>query len=299
MQPTLLIMAAGMGSRYGGLKQLDGVGPHGEVIMDYSIFDALRAGFGKVVFVVRRSFVKEFEAFVRRYGKSFPYDIVLQELENIPAGYSYPPERTKPWGTNHAVMMGAGVIREPFTALNADDYYGVDSFRVMAEHLQSIAGEENSYCMVGFRVGQTLSDTGGVSRGICEVNAQDCLTGVVERHHIRRIDGHIQYMGVDGHPVVIAEHTPVSMNMWGFTPDYFAHSDRLFKFFLQANAQNPKAEFYIPYAVNELIQSRTATVRVLPTASQWFGVTYREDHEAVVRKLAALHKAGIYPERLF
>jgi choline kinase len=299
MQPTLLLMAAGMGSRYGGLKQLDGVGPHGEVIMDYSIYDALRAGFGKVVFVVRRSFEKEFEQFVRRYDGRFPYNVVLQELENIPAGYSYSPARTKPWGTNHALMMGEGVIREPFAAINADDYYGVDSFRVLAEYLQSVAGEENKYCMVGFRVGHTLSDTGGVSRGICEVDAQNCLAGVVERHHIRRIGGHIQYTGDDGCPVVIAGDTPVSMNMWGFTPGYFVHSDRLFKAFLQANAQHPTAEFYIPYAVNELIQSRTAAVRVLPTVSQWFGVTYREDREAVEKKLAELHEEGVYPERLF
>jgi hypothetical protein len=224
---------------------------------------------------------------------------VLQELENIPAGYSYPPERTKPWGTNHAVMMGVGVIREPFAVLNADDYYGVDSFRVMAEHLQSVAGKENHYCMVGFRVGHTLSDTGGVSRGVCEVDAQNYLTGVVERHRIQRVNGRIQYIDDNDCPVALADDTPVSMNMWGFTPDYFAHSDRLFKAFLQAHAQNPKAEFYIPYAVNELIQSRTATVRVLPTASQWFGVTYREDRDAVERKLAMLHKEGVYPAKLF
>jgi UTP-glucose-1-phosphate uridylyltransferase len=299
MQPTLLLLAAGMGSRYGGLKQLDGVGPHGEVIMDYSIYDALRAGFGKVVFVVRRSFEKEFERFVRRFGGSIAYDIVQQEIENVPAGYPYPPERIKPWGTNHAVMMAAKVVHEPFVALNADDYYGVDSFRVMAEYLQSVAGGQNKYCMVGFRVGNTLSETGGVSRGVCEVDGNHYLAVIVERHQIRRMNGRIQYAGDDDRPVALADDAPVSMNMWGFTPDYFTHSARLFKDFLQAHAHNPKAEFYIPYAVNELIQNRTATVCVLPTASQWFGVTYREDREAVMRKLAALHEAGVYPAKLF
>jgi UTP-glucose-1-phosphate uridylyltransferase len=299
MQPTLLIMAAGMGSRYGGLKQLDGVGPHGEVIMDYSIYDALRAGFGKVVFVVRRSFEQEFESFTRRFGGKIKYEIVLQELENIPPGFACTPERTKPWGTNHAVMMAAPVINEPFAAINADDYYGVDSFRVMAAYLQSVAKEQNRYCMIGFHVGNTLSETGDVSRGVCHVNDANDLTHVVERHHIRRENGAIRFMDENDRPVTLAEDTPVSMNMWGFTPDYFAHSEGLFKEFLQANGQNPKAEFYIPSAVNELIQRRTATVRVLPTTSQWFGVTYREDRPAVVQQLQELHHQEIYPNKLF
>jgi UTP-glucose-1-phosphate uridylyltransferase len=292
-------MAAGMGSRYGGLKQLDRVGPHGEVIMDYSIYDALRAGFGKVVFVVRRSFEQEFDVFVRRFGGKVPYEIVRQEIECVPEGYGYLPGRTRPWGTNHAVMMGAPVVREPFAVLNADDYYGVDSFRVMAACLQSVAHERGRYCMTGFRIGNTLSETGGVSRGVCRTDAANNLTGVVERHRIRCIDGEIRYLDDDDNPVVLAADTPVSMNMWGFTPDYFAHSERLFKAFLQENGQNPKAEFYIPYAVNELVQSGTVTVRVLPTHSQWFGVTYREDRPAVVQRLAQLHSDGVYPEKLF
>jgi UTP-glucose-1-phosphate uridylyltransferase len=292
-------MAAGMGSRYGGLKQLDGAGPHGEVIMDYSVYDALRAGFGKVVFVIRRSFEKEFAVFARRFGGAVRYDTVLQEIENIPAGYSCPAGRTRPWGTNHAVMMAAPVIHEPFAVLNADDYYGVDSFRILAAYLQSPAAGQNSYCMVGFQVGNTLSDTGGVSRGVCRVDDGEYLSGIVERHHIRRVNGHIRYIDDGGHPVTLPGNTPVSMNMWGFTPDYFTHSERLFHLFLEENSRNPEAEFYIPYAVNELVQSRTATVRVLPTPSQWFGVTYREDRPAVVRRLAQLHASGVYPERLF
>jgi UTP-glucose-1-phosphate uridylyltransferase len=292
-------MAAGMGSRYGGLKQLDGVGPHGEVIMDYSIYDALRAGFGKVVFVVRGSFEKEFETFVARFGGLFPYETVRQEIEYVPDGYRYTPERTKPWGTNHALMMAAPVVREPFAVLNADDYYGVDSFRVMADCLLSVANTANRYCMVGFQVGNTLSETGGVSRGVCEVDAEEYLTGVVERHQIQRIDGRIRYVDEQQRTVELADTTPVSMNMWGFTPDYFAHSERLFGRFLQAHGQDPKAEFYIPYAVNELIQEKTASVRVLPTTSQWFGVTYKDDRPAVVQRLAQLHQNGTYPEKLF
>jgi dTDP-glucose pyrophosphorylase len=299
MKPTLLIMAAGMGSRYGGLKQLDGVGPHGEVIMDYSIYDALRAGFGKIVFVVRRSFEHEFNEFTKRFGGNIAYDIVLQELDKVPVGCSYTAERTKPWGTNHAVMMAAPVIHEPFAALNADDYYGVDSFRVMANYLNEVATQKNNYCMVGFQVGNTLSETGGVSRGVCEVDARNHLTGVVERHQLQRVNGKIQYTDENNQTAVIADHTPVSMNMWGFTPDYFAHSERVFKDFLQTNGQNPKAEFYIPYAVNELIQHQQASVRVLPTTSQWFGVTYREDRPTVVQRLQALHQEKVYPERLF
>ncbi|MDR2362767.1 MAG: nucleotidyltransferase [Prevotellaceae bacterium] len=299
MQPTLLIMAAGMGSRYGGLKQLDGVGPHGEVIMDYSIYDALRAGFGKVVFVVRRSFEKEFDKFTRRYGEKVRYEIVQQEIEYVPAGYSYTPERVKPWGTNHAIMMAAPVIHEPFAAINADDYYGVDSFRVMADYLSTGAYVQNRYCMVGFQVGNTLSETGGVTRGVCEVNSANELTGVVERFQIRRTNGQIYYSDENDHAVAIPDDTPVSMNMWGFTPDYFTHSEQLFKEFLQATGHNPKSEFFIPYAVNELIQRGIASVHVLSTSSQWFGITYKEDRPTVVQRLRQLHNDGTYPEQLF
>lgn len=288
-----------MGSRYGGLKQLDGVGPHGEVIMDYSIYDALRAGFGKVVFVVRRSFEKEFDAFTMRFGGKVRYEIVQQEIEYIPTGYSYTPERVKPWGTNHAIMMAAPVIHEPFAAINADDYYGVDSFRVMADYLSVGAHMQNRYCMVGFQVGNTLSETGGVTRGICEVNGANELTGIVERFQIKCANGQIYYSDENDHAVAIPDDTPVSMNMWGFTPDYFIHSEQLFKEFLQAAGHNPKSEFFIPYAVNELIQRGIASVRVLSTSSQWFGITYKEDRPAVVQRLQQLHGDGTYPEKLF
>lgn len=299
MQPTLLIMAAGMGSRYGGLKQLDGVGPRGEVIMDYSIYDALRAGFGKVVFVVRRSFEESFRAFTRRFGARVRYATVEQEIEYVPAGYDYPRERVKPWGTNHAVLMAARAIDGPFAVINADDYYGVDSFRVMADYLKTLAGSRNRYCMVGFRVSETLSEMGGVVRGVCEVNGDGELTGVVERFQIMRTNGQIRYAGDDGQPVVIPDDTPVSMNMWGFTPDYFGHSERLFKAFLASSGQNLRSEFFIPTAVNELIQEGTASVRVLTTSSQWFGITYKDDRPAVVERLRQLHDEGVYPAALF
>ena len=299
MRPTFLIMAAGMGSRYGGLKQLDGVGPHGEVIMDYSIYDALRAGFGKVVFVVRRSFEKEFAEFVTRFHGKVPYEIVLQELEFVPTGCTYSPEREKPWGTNHAIMMGESVIHEPFAVINADDYYGVDSFRVLANHLQTLSDKENKYCMVGFQVGNTLSETGSVSRGVCAVNDDNYLTSIEEHSKIQRDNNKIFATNEKNKIVELADNTPVSMNMWGFTPDYFLHSKRMFKEFLQANGQNPKSEFYIPFAVNELIQSNSVTVNVLGTSSQWFGVTYKEDRPMVAQRLQELHNEKIYPEKLF
>lgn len=293
-------MAAGMGSRYGGLKQLDGLGPHGEVIMDYSVFDALRAGFGKVVFVIRRSMEQDFrEHVLPRFNNKVQTEIVFQELDILPEGFVCPAERTKPWGTNHAIMMGAAVIREPFAAINADDYYGVDAFKVLADYLMTLDNCSGSYCMVGFQVGNTLSERGAVSRGVCAKDSQDNLSSIVERTHIERINGEVQYKDEQGafHP--LADNTPVSMNMWGFTPDYFQHSDKLFKDFLQAKGQELKSEFYIPFAVNELIQARTATVKVLPTTSQWFGVTYQEDRPAVVARLKELHDTNVYPEKLF
>ena len=300
MKPTLFILAAGMGSRYGGLKQLDGLGPHGELIMDYSIYDALRAGFEKVVFVVRNSFKDDFKQnFLSRFKGKFPYEIVTQELEYIPKGLDYASERIKPWGTNHAVMMGASVIKEPFAVINADDYYGVDSYQSLVNYLKILEGSNNKYCMVGFQVGNTLSEKGAVARGVCSKDADDNLTSVVERTQVERIDGKVQYKDENNQHIPIADDTPVSMNMWGFTPDYFAYSEEQFKTFLKENGQNPKAEFFIPLVVNNLIQTHKASVKVLKTASQWFGVTYREDRPDVIKRLNQLHNQGIYPEKLW
>ncbi len=299
MKPTLFVLAAGMGSRYGGLKQLDGVGPSGETIMDYSIYDAIRAGFGKVVFVIRRDFEADFrEKVLSKYRDHIPVEVVFQSIDALPAGFKAPAERVKPWGTNHAVLMGKDVIREPFLVINADDFYGRDSFAVIGRELSAATGRGN-YCMVGFRVGNTLSESGTVSRGVCTTDAEGYLTGVVERTDIARRDGKISFTGDDGQMETTAETTPVSMNMWGFTPDYFEYSDDYFRQFLAENIDNPKSEFYIPSMVNELLVTSRARVKVLDTTSQWFGVTYAEDRPSVIGKIARLVAAGEYPERLF
>ena len=300
MKPTLFVLAAGMGSRYGGLKQLDGLGPHGETIMDYSIFDAVRGGFGKVVFVIRKDFEQDFrEKILKKYENMIPVELVFQGLDALPDGFSVPADRTKPWGTNHAVLMGENVIREPFAVINADDFYGRESFKVMADFLQTLENKENEYSMIGYRVGNTLSESGSVARGVCVTDENGCLTSVVERTYIiRDTDGQIKYKDENDHLVAIAENTPVSMNMWGFTPEYFNYSKQLFIDFLSENQANPKAEFFIPLAVNYLIVNKIAKIKVLDTASKWFGVTYAEDRPSVVAKIQELIDAGEYPEKL-
>ncbi len=300
MKPTLYVLAAGMGSRYGGLKQLDGVGPNGETIMDYSIFDAIRGGFGKVVFVIRKDFEADFrEKILQKYINHIPVEIVFQSLDKLPAGFTCPAERVKPWGTNHAVLMGKEVIDEPFAVINADDFYGRDSFAVLGQWLSQMEGKSNQYCMVGYRVGNTLSESGSVSRGVCSMDDNRMLTDVVERTKIERIEGTVKYQDENGEWISLEDNTPVSMNMWGFTPDYFAYSEEFFAEYLKENINNIKAEFYIPSMVNKLIQEGRSTVEVLDTTSRWFGVTYPEDRPTVVEKLKALVDAGEYPEKLF
>ncbi|WP_282918368.1 nucleotidyltransferase [Porphyromonas macacae] len=301
MKPTLYVLAAGMGSRYGSLKQLDGVGPSGETIMDYSIYDAVRCGFGRVVFVIRRSFERDFlDKIVSKYKDLILVSIVFQDLDNLPEGFVCPEGREKPWGTNHAVMMAEGVIDEPFAVINADDFYGRESFEVLANELKRLEGHKNEYCMVGYRVGNTLSESGTVARGVCEVNEKGFLTGVVERTAIERNkEGVISFKDENGHERHLEENTPVSMNMWGFTPDYFEHSTRMFVDFLKKHIDEPKGEFYIPLVVNNLINEGTATCKVLDTPSKWFGVTYADDRPGVVEKLNRLIEAGEYPKKLF
>ena len=303
MKPTLLLLAAGMGSRYGGLKQLDGLGPNGETIMDYSIYDAIQAGFGKLVFVIRKDFEDEFrEKIISKYENHIPCEVVFQALDKLPEGFTVPEGREKPWGTNHAVMMGAEAIHEPFAVINCDDFYGRDTYRVLADYLSNLPeGSRNKYAMVGFRVGNTLSESGTVSRGICSTNEQRLLTSVVERTKIQRRDGEVKYIDDNGEWTACDDTTPVSMNFWGFTPDYFEHSEAYFKKFLSKKEvqENLKSEFFIPLLVDDLIQSETATVEVLDTTSKWFGVTYPEDRQSVVDKLKALVEAGEYPEQLF
>ena len=305
MKPTLFLLAAGMGSRYGGLKQLDGLGPNGETIMDYSIYDAIHAGFGKLVFVIRKDFEREFrDKVVSKYEGHLPVEVVFQSIDKLPAGFSVPEGREKPWGTNHALMMGEDVINEPFAVLNCDDYYGRDSFEVMAKFLSALPeGSTGKYCMVGFRVGNTLSDCGTVSRGVCATDAANFLRTVVERTKIeRKDDGQVKYLEDDGKTwTAIPDTTPVSMNFWGFTPDYFKYSDEYFKEFLsrESTKKNLKAEFFIPLMVDKLIREKKATVKVLDTTSKWFGVTYPEDRPATVAKFKELVNKGIYPNKLF
>lgn len=300
MKPTLFVLAAGMGSRYGGLKQLDGLGPHGETIMDYSIFDAIRSGFGKIVFVIRKDFEDDFRKIIlSKYENHIPVEVVFQAIENLPEGFVCPEGRTKPWGTNHAVLMGKDVIKEPFAVINADDFYGRNSFEVIAQELSKPKEEKGDYCMVGFRVGNTMSESGSVARGVCQTT-DGYLTTVVERTAIEYNDKHeITFVDENGVTQTLEPNTPVSMNLWGFTPDYFKFSEGYFVDFLKENIDKPKAEFFIPLVVNELITKNIAKVKVLDTESKWFGVTYAADRQGVVDKLADLHAKGEYPEKMF
>lgn len=303
MKPTLLLLAAGMGSRYGGLKQLDGLGPNGETIMDYSIYDAIKAGFGKIVFVIRKDFEEDFRKKVlSKYEGHIPAEICFQSLDSLPASFSVPKGRQKPWGTNHAVMMAENLIREPFCVINCDDFYNRDAFMVIGRFLAELPeGSTDRYAMVGFRVGNTLSENGTVARGVCSTDAADNLLTVVERTEIMRVNGIVSYKDERGEWVGIDDNTPVSMNMWGFTPDYFAHSDAYFKEFLSdpKNMENLKAEFFIPLMVNKLVNEKTSTVKVLDTTSKWFGVTYAADREGTVARIRQLVDEGVYPEKLF
>lgn len=303
MKPTLLLLAAGMGSRYGGLKQLDGLGPNGETIMDYSIYDAIQSGFGKIVFVIRKDFEPEFrDKILSKYEGHIPAELCFQALEDLPEGFKVPEGRQKPWGTNHAVLMAKDIIKEPFCVINCDDFYNRDCFKVIGKFLSELPeGSKNCYAMVGFRVGNTLSDNGTVARGICSKDVAENLTTVVERTEIERHEEGVQYKDEKGEWVTVSDNTPVSMNVWGFTPDYFTYSEDYFKEFLSEpqNMSNLKAEFFIPLMVNKLINDKTATVKVLDTTSKWFGVTYAADRQGVVDKIQSLVDTGVYPAKLF
>ena len=299
-----------MGSRYGGLKQMDGLGPHGETIIDYSIHDAVEAGFGKVVYIVRESFKAQMEEAVKQKyagvktvdGEPLQFVFVTQELNKIPTRFTVPETRVKPWGTAHAVMMAADVIKEPFAVINGDDFYGKESFRILGDWCRAHEGTSGQYCIVGFELENTLSENGSVSRGICSYDAKGNLTDVVEHLEIaREADGKVY-----GNNSVTGEtHVPLaakalcSMNMWGFTPDYFAKSARLFDTFLEENIHEPKKEFYIPYVVDVIVKEGKGSCEVLSTPSRWFGVTYKEDRPGVVAKFAELVEKGIYPSPLY
>lgn len=301
MKPTLLVLAAGMGSRYGGLKQLDPVGPTGATIMDYSIYDALQAGFGKVVFVIRHDFEEDFRRVVlSKYEGAIPVEVVFQSLDALPEGYSLPEGREKPWGTNHAVLMSASSINEPFAVINADDFYSREAFNVIGEYLSNDNLKPGNYCMVAFRVGNTMTENGSVARGVCSA-ADGKLTGVVERTSIAFDKDHrITYVdNTDGSTNHLEPETPVSMNFWGLTPDYFDYSKREFNRFLDKYIDTPKSEFFIPSVIDRLIHNGEASVQLLDTDAKWFGVTYPEDRPSVVEKLARLHADGVYPDKLF
>ena len=299
-KPTLLVLAAGMGSRYGGLKQIDSLGPNGETIIDYSIYDAIRAGFGKVVMVIRKSIEEEFkQVFYKKYSGKIEIEYVLQEIEYVPDGTTYNPDRVKPWGTAHAVLMAADVINEPFCVINGDDFYGADAFRQMAEFLKTVGNDSSDYCMVGYRLARTLSDYGFVSRGICSADENDMLVEVTECTQIKRIGSVICYKDPQDVNRALPDDQIVSMNFWGFTPRYFKDLKIAFENFIRDNGNNLKSELYIPTVLSQLIKDKNAGVKVLSSSAEWFGVTYQEDRSFVVDRLKKLTEEGEYPSPLW
>lgn len=301
MKPALLILAAGIGSRYGGMKQIDQVGPSGEAIIDYSLYDALQAGFGKIVFVIR----KEIETDIREFLKNkltgkIDVEFVYQELDMIPEGFVCPADRIKPWGTAHAVWVAAKAIKEPFVAINADDFYGRGSYIKMAEYLISSShAKSTNFCMIGYQIQHTLSEHGSVSRGICEADDKSCLKAVVERTEIFRKNGGIVFRDENSHEVPISPDTLVSMNIWGFTPAIFTYIENQLSEFIKQNISNIKAELYIPKIVNDIIKNGKGNVKILPASDKWFGVTYKEDKPLAVQNIYKLIEQGIYPDNLW
>lgn len=293
MPPALLVLAAGLGSRYGGLKQIEAVGPSGETLLDYAVFDAWRSGFQRVVFVIRRDFEAAFrEKIGGRYAGKMTVDTVYQAIDDLPTGFKPPISREKPWGTGHAVWCARHALKENFAVINADDFYGADAFNALAKFLatrESNSGE--SYSMVGYRLDATLSEAGTVSRGLCQVGTDGFLTAITERTAIARTDV--------GPGRALRGDEQVSMNCWGFTPALFAPLDLAFRAFLQTSGNDAKTEFYLPTAVSSMISEGRATVQLLPTKAEWFGVTHREDKARVQAALAALVASGAYPQRLF
>jgi len=299
MKPTLLILAAGMGSRYGGLKQIEPVGPGGETILEYSIYDAIRAGFGKVVFVIRESFAKDFKArFESKLAGKIEIEYVYQELQKLPKGFVLPEGREKPWGTGHAVLMARDVIHEPFATINADDFYGAEAYQVIADFLTKSV-TENKYSMVGYQLDKTLSDFGSVSRGICETDRNKLLTKITETHKIRQEGDTIFCESENKETIEMTGKETVSMNFWGFHPSVFENTENQFIEFLKTNIQIPKSEFYIPFVVFEMIKTGQAKVEVLNADSPWFGVTYQEDKPFVIEQIRKLTNQGVYPEKLW
>lgn len=294
--PTLLVLAAGMGSRYGGLKLIEPVGPGGETILDYSIYDARRAGFGRIILVIRKGIEQQIkERISARYEKHLTMEYVYQEVNKLPPGFRMPAGRTRPWGTTHAILMAAGAIHEPFAVINVDDFYGAESYSTLARHLQS---GTTDYAAMGLILRNTLSDYGAVARGVCEVDGNGYLVNVLELKNIEREGGHAKNTDASGLETKLTGNEIVSMNMWGFTPQIFPQLLDHFQTFLEANGEDLEAECYIPNTVNELLLAKEARVKVLRCADSWFGVTYREDHSRAVDRIRHLIEAGHYPRKL-
>ncbi|MFC0515696.1 NDP-sugar synthase [Mucilaginibacter angelicae] len=299
MKPTLLILAAGMASRYGSMKQVDGFGPNGETIIDYSIYDAIKAGFGKVSFIIREEFAENFKAiFEPKLAGRIETDYVYQSFDLKPFGIDKEIERAKPWGTAHAVLAARNQINEPFCVINADDFYGYDSFEKMAKFLTTDV-KDDQYSIIGYQIDRTLSDYGSVSRGVCKVDDAGNMVEINERTEVYfKEDGSVAYKDATGeHP--LDNETRVSMNFWGFTPAIFEQSEDMFREFVDANENNPKSEFFIPLVADKLIKNSTASFKVIPTGSKWFGVTYKEDKPIVQKCISDLVTGGVYPEKLW
>ena len=301
MDTTLLILAAGMGSRYGGMKQIDSFGPSGETIMEYSIYDAIQAGFNRFVFVISPQMEEEFRAiYLKKLPSHLKVECVIQAVDNIPEGFSLPENRVKPWGTAHAVLMAKDAINEPFAVINADDFYGRESYKIMNDFLLNTREDvPGQYCMVGFELQKTVSEYGSVARGVCQVNEHGFLKGMEERIKIFLKDGEIVYENEDGSTHVLGRMDTVSMNLFGFTSDFFNHIEEVFRVFIKENLRNPKAELFIPLVVDKLINNRVAQMSVLQTPESWFGVTYQEDKPHVLKAIRSLVDSGLYPESLW
>ncbi len=299
MKPTLLILAAGMGSRYGGLKQVDALGPEGEALIEYSIYDAIRAGFGKIVFVIRENIEDVFkEKISGKFEDRVEVRYAFQEINTPVEGVDEIPHREKPWGTAHAVLVARHVVKEPFAVINADDYYGITAFDAMAKFLREECTPER-FAMVGYELNNTLSDHGSVSRGVCEMDEHHHLTSVVERTKVERIDGTVYFEDEQGKKQALPENTLVSMNFWGFHPSVFESMRQHFIEFVKENQDKPRAEFFIPLHINRLIKEGAITLKVLPNSEQWYGVTYREDKPVVQQAFADLTRSGDYPSPLW
>lgn len=300
MGMTLVVLAAGIGSRYGGLKQIEAVGPNGAIVIEYSVYDAIRAGFDRVVCVIRRDIEADFRSLVAaRFEKHIPVDYVFQDVADLPPGFSVPADRKKPWGTGHAVLACRDVVKTPFAVINADDFYGRRSYDSLGRFLKGVNPDSGSYSMVGFTLRNTLSEHGHVARGVCEVDAQGLLKRVVERTNIEKTASGARYAEPNGGWTPLTGDEVVSMNMWGLTPSLFGHLQREFPRFLQQNVANPKAEFFLPTVVDGLVGAGQASVKVLATPESWFGVTYPQDKAVVVEGIRRLVEQGVYPAALW